>query len=83
MDISNPDYWNNKYQINDIPWHTNSVNLPFINSINNINKYKICILGCGIARDSILLSKMRHSVYAIDFASNPIDCLQKIKDPCN
>ena len=79
MDVNHPDYWNNKYQKQDIPWHTGSVNLPIIKSINNICKYKICILGCGIAKDSILLSRMGHSVYAIDFALEPIEFLNNIK----
>ena len=46
MDINHSDYWNNKYKNQDTPWHTGSVNFPIINSIKNINKYKICILGC-------------------------------------
>ena len=80
MDINHSDYWNNKYKNQDTPWHTGSVNFPIINSIKNINKYKICILGCGIAKDSILLSKMGHSVYAVDFALEPIEYLNNIKN---
>jgi len=79
MDINSPEFWEEKYFANDIPWDTKATTPALINSINHSESKKIAILGCGYSKDSIFLAKLNHSVYPIDFASKPIDYLNNIK----
>lgn len=79
MNISNPEFWQEKYIANNIPWDTKTTTPALINSIDHSESKKIAILGCGYSKDSIFLAKKSHSVYAIDFAIKPIEYLNNIK----
>ena len=79
MNISDPEFWEEKYLLNETPWDTKTITPAIINAIDSSDNYKIGILGCGYSKDSILLAKKGHSVYAIDFALKPIKYLNEIK----
>ena len=70
MNINNPEFWQEKYTANNIPWDTKTTTPALINSIDHSESKKIAILGCGYSKDSIFLAKKSHSVYAVDFAGN-------------
>jgi len=79
MKISEPDFWQDKYELDDTPWDTGTTTPEIIKSINHSINKKICILGCGYSKDAIYLSEKGHKVFAVDFASSPIDYLYKLK----
>ena len=80
MNISSPEFWEEKYSTNNIPWDTKTITPAIINSIDSSHNYKIAILGSGYSKDSIFLAQQGHYVYPIDFALNPIRYLNDVKD---
>tara|TARA_Y100001970_G_scaffold290375_1_gene423908 strand:+ start:2375 stop:2977 length:603 start_codon:yes stop_codon:yes gene_type:complete len=82
MNINNPEFWQERYCSNNIPWDTQTTTPALIDSINHSEIKKIAILGCGYSKDSIFLANKNHLVYPIDFAEKPIQHLNdlKIKD---
>ena len=80
MDISNPEFWQERYSTNNTPWDTKTTTPALINSINHLKSKKIAILGCGYSKDSSFLAKRGHKVYPIDFASKPIEYLNDLKN---
>ena len=79
MDISNPEFRQERYSTNNTPWDTTTTTPALINSINHSKNKKIAILGCGYSKDSLFLAKKDHKVYSIDFARKPIEYLNYIK----
>ena len=79
MDINSPEFWQERYSNNNIPWDTKTPTPALINSINHSKSEKIAILGCGYSKDSLFLAKKGHKVYPIDFALNPIEYLNDLK----
>ena len=79
MDISNPEFWEERYFTKNTPWDTKTTTPALINSINHSKSKKIAILGCGYSKDSLFLAKKGHRVYPIDFAVKPIEYLNNIK----
>lgn len=79
MDISNPEFWEERYFTKNTPWDTKTTTPALINSINHSKSKKIAILGCGYSKDSLFLAKTGHLVYPIDFAEKPIKYLNGIK----
>ena len=57
MDISNPEFWQDRYSTNSTPWDTKITTPAIINVINHSNKHKIAIIGCGYSKDSVFLAK--------------------------
>lgn len=80
MKTSEPKFWQNKYDLDEIPWNTGTTTPEIINAVNHNKNKKICILGCGYSKDSIYLSQKGHKVYAVDFASSPFEYLLKVKN---
>tara|TARA_B100002051_G_scaffold270280_1_gene302915 strand:- start:2061 stop:2666 length:606 start_codon:yes stop_codon:yes gene_type:complete len=80
MNISNPEFWQERYSDNNIPWDTKTTTPALIDSINHSESKKIAILGCGYSRDSLFLAKKKHKVYPIDFALKPIEYLNDLKN---
>jgi len=79
MDISNPEFWEERYSANNTPWDTKTTTPALINSISHLESKKIAILGCGYSKDSAFLARAGHLVYPIDFAVKPIEYLNDIK----
>ena len=79
MDINNPEFWEERYSAKNTPWDTKTTTPALINSINDSKSKKIAILGCGYSKDSLFLAKKGHMVYPIDFATRPIEYLNRIK----
>ena len=79
MDISNPEFWEERYSTKNTPWNTKTTTPALINSINHSKSKKIAILGCGYSKDSLFLTKKGHMVYPVDFATRPIEYLNRIK----
>ena len=79
MDISNPEFWEERYSTKNIPWDTKTTTPAIINSINHSKSKKIAILGCGYSKDSIFLAKKGHMVFPIDFATKAIEYLSNLK----
>tara|TARA_B100001029_G_C15060067_1_gene457654 strand:- start:2430 stop:3041 length:612 start_codon:yes stop_codon:yes gene_type:complete len=68
-------YWNDLYINNETAWDLSGPSQPFLDlkkSIN-FNGKKICIPGCGNGHDVIELAKAGSEVWAIDFASKPLE----------
>ena len=78
MKSSFPEFWQERYIEDNIPWDTKTTTPELVNSIDHSIPKKIAILGCGYSKDSIFLSNKGHKVYAIDFAKKPIDYLNSI-----
>ena len=83
MNVDTPDFWQERYIDDNIPWDTKTTTPALIDSIDHSTRKKIAILGCGYSRDSIFLSSKKHNVYSVDFASKPIEYLSKIKNQYN
>ena len=83
MKISEPEFWQDKYESDETPWDTGSTTPEIIKSTNHLRNKKICIIGCGYSKDAIYLSKNRNKVFAVDFASSPIEYLSEIKKQNN
>ena len=83
MNVDTPDFWQERYIDDNIPWDTKTTTPALIDSIDHSTRKKIAILGCGYSKDSIFLSNKKHSVYSVDFASKPIEYLSKIKNKYN
>ena len=78
MDINCPEFWQNRYSTNNIPWDTKTTTPALINSIKYLGE-RTAILGCGYSKDSIFLANEGYAIYPIDFASSPIEYLNDIK----
>lgn len=83
MNVDNPDFWQERYIDDNIPWDTKTTTPALINSIEHSTSKKIAILGCGYSKDSIFLANKNHKVYSVDFASQPIEYLTTIKNKYN
>ena len=83
MSVDNPDFWQERYINDNIPWHTKTITPALINSVDHSVSKKIAILGCGYSKDSIFLANKKHSVFSVDFASKPIEYLTGIKNKYN
>ena len=83
MNVDTPDFWQERYIDDNIPWDTKTTTPALIDSIDHTTRKKIAILGCGYSKDSIFLSNKKHNVYSVDFASKPIEYLSKLKNKYN
>ena len=75
-DISLPNFWNKKYKNGEHGWDLNGPTPIFENwakSIDNKDKIKICIPGCGYGHDLIYLTQMGFDVYGFDFSSEAVN----------
>ena len=56
MSIDEPDFWQERYINDNIPWHTKTITPALVNSVDHSVSKKIAILGCGYSKDSIFLN---------------------------
>jgi len=79
----NKEYWENRYQNNDIGWDTGSITKPLKEYIDQINdkNLKILIPGAGNSYEfDYLIENGFKNVYVIDISSQPINKLRS-KNP--
>ena len=72
-DINNPEFWESRYNRNEIGWDLGKETPVFKEISKEIKPGRICILGCGNGYDAILFSQRGFDVTAVDFASSPIN----------
>ncbi len=73
-DINTPKFWNDIYKKNEAMWDTGSTTPAFVNYFKSVkSSKKIIVPGSGNGYDCLYLSNLNHSVYAVDFAEEPID----------
>ncbi len=72
------EYWQNRYQNNNIGWNIGSISTPikaYIDQLQN-KELKIFIPGCGFAFEAIYLHNLGFkNVFVLDFARAPLDQL--------
>jgi hypothetical protein len=79
MKLTN-DYWENRYQKNEIGWDCGTITTPLKDYINQITDktIKILIPGAGNSYEfEYLISKGFTNVYVLDFAITPIENIKK------
>jgi SAM-dependent methyltransferase len=81
----NSDYWENRYQNNEIGWDVGIITTPIKEYIDQIDdkSIKILIPGCGNSYEfEYILQKGFTNVFVLDYAESPIENLKK-KVPVN
>ncbi len=80
--VSDSEFWNQKYIINDTSWDLHGPTPYFSEWIKlQTPPLKICILGAGNGYDAFHFSSLGHDVTAVDFADEPIKFMnQKSKE---
>jgi len=74
--VSNPSFWEQKYQTGDTHWDLGGPTPAIIDWINRFKtSQKICVLGAGNGHDAIEISKLGHQVTAVDFSKTAISIL--------
>jgi SAM-dependent methyltransferase len=74
------DYWENRYQKNEIGWDTGKITTPIKDYIDQLNDktIKILIPGCGNSYEFEYLIKQGFTnVFVLDYAKSPIENLKK------
>jgi len=86
LNVSSPNFWDNKYSNNEHSWDIGKPTPIFKNwasNIENKSKYKICIPGCGYGHDIIYLSRIGFDVYGFDFSSEAVNHIKEFDSKLN
>ena len=78
-DVNTPQFWNNKYSLNEDQWDINSPTPIFKKWFTTLNKSKnlnICIPGCGKGHDALFFASKGHYVCAVDFSCKAVNFLK-------
>jgi SAM-dependent methyltransferase len=77
--VSDSEFWNQKYKLNDIGWDLGGPT-PFFSSWIETQKpsQHICILGAGNGYDALHFCSKGHIVSAVDFAKLPVQCMKQV-----
>jgi SAM-dependent methyltransferase len=82
----NSNYWEERYQKNEIGWDVGTISTPLKEYIDQIEdkSIKILIPGAGNSHEfEYLITKGFHNVFVLDFAQSPLDNIQKRMPNCN
>lgn len=75
--MSKASFWNQRYLENNTNWDIGGPTPILTNFLRNQSEIgNICVLGCGNGHDAIEFAKNGHSVYAVDFAKEPLENLK-------
>jgi len=82
----NSDYWQNRYQTNEIGWDVGRITTPlkeYFDQIEN-KSIKILIPGCGNCYEfEYLLNNGFTNVFVLDYAESPLENIKKRIPNCN
>ena len=82
----NSNYWEERYQNNEIGWDIGTISTPlkeYIDQIEN-KSLKILIPGAGNSHEfDYLMDNGFQNVFVLDFAQSPLDTIQKRVPNCN
>lgn len=82
----NSDYWQNRYQTNEIGWDTGKITTPLKEYFDQIENKSIRILipGCGNSYEfEYLLNNGFTNVFVLDYAEAPLENIKKRIPNCN
>ena len=71
-------FWEDIYLDNDAGWDLGGVTPVFESIAQEMNKGKLCIVGCGCGYDVIMFAKQGFDVTAVDFAPFPIQAIRRM-----
>lgn len=75
LPITNPNYWEQRYQENNAPWNLGMATPPFVSLLASElapTQGKAAILGCGKGHDALLFAKYEFETIGFDFAPSAI-----------
>ena len=71
-------FWEDIYLDNDAGWDLGRVTPVFESIAQEMNKGKLCIVGCGCGYDVIMFAKQGFDVTAVDFAPFPVQAIRRM-----
>ena len=71
-------FWEDIYLDNDAGWDLGGVTPVFESIAQEMNKGKLCIVGCGCGYDVIMFAKQGFDVTAVDFAPFPVQAIRRM-----